>query len=528
MLVKRNLKKFILNLIVHCLMMTLFFSCVESQESGKSGRTGISRIRTSLTPTPTPTPEKPTRPGANGTSAAVLIQNDYCACLKGKPDILSDCASFCSTRTSDTEPWLYLNVKLTADIELSSLKDLNGWCTKEIQDGNTNPSCEMIFDDQLTSPIKVPITPDIGSKKLRIPIKDLTYNRRYVAYIRETKSLATSDKIQFQRVEQQTTTPVQGLLKTTPISLFSCIWRIGSTGTFNTYDNAFRRHFYYVDKNYPPSLPTTDFLFCHDVIQFGSTDSPLFPRLELRENEIKLWSEVDSRFTDQVDENGNSTANQQPDINDTIKSELKKQNITSSGSYFQQLPWIAYPGVSNAPRLGFFLTAFVDTYSGRATCPTQAEYNSNSPLYNLLRDYIGVDTEGFWFALKEPECYKDSSGKNQPVPTDIMIMREGTLKKIWFYMKNGTTPTEPTESVLHSNTAIYFYWPMDEVNPYIKKSTQKIYKLVYPDELNSDVAATLCGGTGSSGSSNTGGTAPSLPVFRSSDKRIGCLPAIQE
>ncbi len=512
-------------------MLFLFVSCMDTGGDVKKGRTVASfgvKKQTTETPTPTPTPEIK-RPGAPGTDEQVFIKPDFCSCLNKKSDILNDCDAFCSTKNTSVAT-LYMNFTVGADIALNSeLQNLNGWCTKEIDDGNTAPGCDLVFSDG-SSENKIAVVPSNTSNSIAIDISSQTQkNVTYLVFLREKTSGAVSKKVQLRRIDPPSTSPELGLLKISPITLFSCIFRTGSSGTFNTFNYAFKRHFLFVDQNAPPALPSgTVFTLCHDSQAFGANDNVLYPRLEQTPNNFRMWNQTDSRFMDQINETGASTPNQKADVNDIVNKKLKDAGSTLSGEFFQKLDWSSYPGTTNAPRLGYYLTPFVDTVTNRATCPSQSDYNSNNTLYNILRDLVGVDTEGIWLAQKEAECYTDSSNVQQPVPDDIIIIREHLLKKIWFYNNNGQ-PTEPTESIFNSGTSIHFYWPADELFPFTRKSTQKLYTIRFPSEIGSSTSS-LCGtsnATNSSSNSSGGGPSQSqFSTYMSSDKRFGCVPAI--
>ncbi len=507
-------------------------SCLDTGAKNHAGR-GAIKLNLQLTPTPTPTPT-PTieikRPGAPGTNEAVFIKADFCSCLKGKSDILNDCDSFCSTKNVQ-EPILYLNFTVGADIVLNDkIKDLRGWCKNEIGDGQSAPTCKIMYDDGFGAK-GIDVEPSAGVSSLQVPMKDLSIGTIYQIYLKEQTSGAISKKVQLKRINPPTSSVVQGLIKISPITLFTCIFKTGTAGTFNNFDTSFKRHFLFVDQNQPPALPAgTVYTVCHDSGLYGINDSILFPRLEQIPNHFKTWDLSDSRFTDQINELGASTPNNKADINDIINKKLKDVGITAAGDYFAKLEWSSYPGTTNPPQIGYYLTPFTDPTSGRAICPDQADYNTNSPLMKILKETIGVDTEGIWAAQKEAECYINGQGEQAAVPDDVILIREHLLKKIWFYVKNGQ-PTEPTESIFNSNTTIHFYWPPDEQFPFTRKSTQKLYTIRYPTQMNTTTSS-LCGsttGTSTNSSSNSNGGSPNqgqFTQFMSADKRFGCIPAI--
>lgn len=534
---KQILKYWNLHSLILLAITFVMVSCMDSGGDARKGRGPLKSaiLAPTVTPTATATPATPKRPGEPGTSNAVFIQSNFCSCLAGKPDNLNDCTAFCVGK-NDASPTLYLFTKLGADIELNDkLKNLKGWCTNQITDAATSsgggaPQCNLMYDDGFGAK-SIPLPADSAisaSNSVKIDIKDLSLNKTYRVYIQEKTSGATSDSIQIRRIPPPSvSTPSLGPLKITPISQFVCMYRGITPQTPPLFDQAFKHHFYYVDQNLPPSLPSGNpYVFCHDQNQYGEVDQPIFPRLELQQNFFKMWNETDSRFIDLIsyDATGKllATSNQQPDINDEIKEKMRQAGITTAANYFVYFEWLAYPGISNAPRLGYLMTPFIDPVTFHATCPTQVDYNSNSTLMRILKDEVGVDTEGLYIAQKQAECYTTRAGDIKPALDDYMLIREGLLKKIWFYINNGVR-TEPTESVFNSNTSISFYWPPDESSPYVQKSTQKLYTIRYTDELGTP--NTICGTPTPSTAPNSTPPTPRT-TLRASDKRIGCIPAI--
>lgn len=522
-------------------------SCQESGPSASDNRKGRS-VRTNVagqvlpTVTPTASPTPAVRPGASGTANAVFIQSNFCSCLKKKPDILSDCTSFCLNH-NDIKPTLYLFTKLGPSIELNDkLQNLRGWCTKALDDGSsgnsTNPACEMVFDDGFTQK-SIALDPNTNfgsSNNLIVPIDIITeFNKTFRVFIKEKTSGATSDSIQIRRITEASTVPSLGPLKISPITQFSCVQRVGSiSGSNYIFTHAFKNHYYYVDLNVPPTLPGGNpFIACHDTTLYGFTDSPLYPRMEAMPGFFKMWSELDSRFIDQFgyDANGvkdSTKGNGQPDINDILKEKLRQLNVTTNGTYFRALSWLSYPGISNAPRLGYYLVPFLNPDTLRSMCPTQVEYNSSNTEMNVLKEEIGVDTEALYIAQKESECYTDTSSGTaalKPVLDDWILIRESLAKKVWFYNNNGVA-TEPTDQVQHSNTNIYFYWPADTNSPYVKKANQRMYTIVSPGQVGT-ISNTACSTTNTAAPSFNQ-NAPVQTTTLLTDKRLGCIPATLE
>jgi hypothetical protein len=150
---------------------------------------------------------------------------------------------------------------------------------------------------------------------------------------------------------------------------------------------------------------------------------------------------------------------------------------------------------------------WINGTTGRAFCPTQENYNGTDPTFKIMKDVVGVDTEGLYLAEKEPEVLTTDDGTSTPAPQDVLIIREGLLKQIWFYYENNTHFVP--DAITATQKTIYFYWPADPINPLIRKSTQKIYTVRAPDEIGKN-------------GSQTGLTS----TIRPSDRRFGCVPAL--
>jgi hypothetical protein len=217
---------------------------------------------------------------------------------------------------------------------------------------------------------------------------------------------------------------------------------------------------------------------------------------------MALWDLSDIRFADQ-------NSDSRSDINDTIQKKLLDDyGINKTINIFGLLTWPNMPNIDgNTPNLGYYMVPWIDPVSGRAFCPNQENYNSSDKLFNILKEVVGVSTEGMYMAVKEPELLTNDGNETVLAPTDIMIIRENLLKKIWFYYEDNQhlVPDEITAT----QKTIHFYWPADVGSPYIQKSTQKIYTIRRPSEL--DV------GAGQTGIPTT--VAPA-------DKRFGCMPAL--
>lgn len=431
----------------------------------------------------------------------IFVKKDYCSCLQGKPDILNNCDAFCAGRNTTT-PTLFGSVTLGQDVALNpELGNLFNWCTKEIGDGLTGPSCFLeAFDGTSTARISIEIPANANT--FSASLQSLAFNKTYVTRIVEQTSGARSSAFQIIR-KKQNTDPLgpDGPLKIMAVSQYSCVKRSANVVDSDYFfENAIRQHFYFASNNSPPPLPPGDpLVLCHDPAT-GINDNPLKPRLELIPQHFAVWDQADLRFIDVQPQDGS------PDINTQIQDRLVNEfGVSASINLFGLFTWPNSPN-SGPQNLGIFMQPFVNPTTGKAFCPGRQQYDGDDPIFKILGEVIGVPTEGVYLAEKEPEALFDSDGNLLEVPQDILIIRENLLKQVWFYFENGKHFV-PDEITANTKT-IRFYYPPDLDEPYVRKSTQRIYTVRSPQNL---------------GQSGNVGLNTSIPA---PDKRFGCIPAI--
>ena len=437
---------------------------------------------------------------------AIFINRDYCICLNGKPDSLNNCSSFCSKK-KDASSTLYGTVDLGEKVVNNPrLGNLKSWCEVELSPDYTSPGCVLeIVGDSGT--IEIPVVIPSQSNSFRANLSTLDYETPYVARIVEANSGSnvSSDAFQIYRKKfpEDLSFPV-GPLKIAPVSQYACLTRAGETDEVHDfYMSSSKIHFYFVAGRSPQRVsPGNNFLICHDINASGVNDSPLYERLELIPQHFMIWDESDIRFYDQ--DKNNAT-----DINQHIQKKLLEEyNVRSTINVFTLFRWPHHPEVETPPNLGFIMQPWVDSLTGRSLCPTQKHYHGEIPVFKVLRELVGVDTEGLYVAEREALSSLDSKGKIQEAPQDVLLIREKLLKKIWFYFENGKyfIPDETTAV----QKRIYFYWPPDIHYPYVRKSEQHIYTVKAAENIGKKETVGL----------NT--------TTRTPDKRLGCVPALAE
>ena len=481
--------------------------------SEKSGRKGLPLIDdftqapSAANSEPTPNEEGPTPP--TRPTDEIFVQRDFCACINGRPDILKNCAAFCARRPKANAD-LYGRVTVGPSIALNeSLRNLHGWCTAEFE-GSAASSCSIKAEYEGTA-ILFDLKTQEDSNRFTANLSLLDYDKTYVATIvaKDSVSKAYSTSFHLRRIKQKKTYP-QGPLKLAPISQYTCIIKGGriDTNTGEFYSDKQIRFYYYFPNDEAPSPipPGTPNLFCHDIKTYRDDDDPRFPRLELRPNHITLWDKTDSLLFAQNRDN-------KLDINKVLEERLLDEfNIRRTINLFIPFKWASWPKRSESdederpegftPTIGHHMQYFVDK-NDKAFCPKQYHYNSSDPLFKLLKEYIGVDTEGIYYAIREP-LFIEEKNDYENNSLNILVIREGTLRKIWFYY-NDRKRYIPND-IAASRETIRFFWPPDEEYPRTKKPHQKTYTIRDPQFI----------------ASLNNPREPTAPP--ASDKRFGCIP----
>tara|TARA_R110000868_G_scaffold61524_3_gene186981 strand:+ start:31250 stop:32977 length:1728 start_codon:yes stop_codon:yes gene_type:complete len=445
----------------------------------------------------------------------VFVKNDYCACNNGVPDILNNCASFCAGKpNTNAQPILFGSVTLGPDILLNEeLGSLERWCNQAIT-GTEGPAprCALRVFDASNNTIDLDISIPSGANTFSANLGSLQVETPYVAQIVEVQSgsLASSDEFQLYRIPAPNNNPGPvGPLKIMPISQYTCVQWAGTVGANVTYDAMVKMYFYFPSNQEPLPIvnpnsgSSTVNIYCHDLQLYGTNDSPLFPRLELIPQHYSLWDFADTRLADVNPTDNNA------DINQTIIDRLQTEYNVSNPNLkvFNPLPVLTRPNTAQSSG-GFFMVPWINPNTGRGFCPKQVDYNGNDPVFKILKDVVGVDTEGIFAAIKQPELLELGDGTSVQTPDAFLFIRENLLKQIWFYMENNQIliPNDVTAG----QKTIHFYWPPDTQDPYTKKDYQRIFTV-----------------RGAADFANGGTNSLQIPTsITPSDKRLGCIPAL--
>lgn len=430
---------------------------------------------------------------------AVRVNDLICGCRDGQPDTVGQgCASVCSSKPSTSESILYGSVTLSSEITSNSqLRNLKGWCENELFGSEfKKPGCVLEVFSSSFGTEQLPVT--LNSDTFQANIEELAYDTMYMAKIIENKSGSnvSSNTFQIYRHDPNSTTS-GNVLTVSPINMYTCISRsVETTASGLSFSNWAKTHYLFRDDSQPSALPAgTKTTICHNAGGAETNDSLVYPRLELVSNYINLWNNRDIRFSD-LDNDGH------PDINRIIAEEYYDLtgNSMNMTSVFSLVTWPNMPSISNVnaqnQNLGMIMKPYIKN-ANKAICPTQSDYKGNDPYLKVLKRIVGVDTEAVYMAESNPQV--DSVTNNSI--TDIMLISESQLKKIWFYFDNNGNYKIPTEGNASSKT-IKFNWPPNEDSRFALNS---MYQVQY----------TVKRPTSSSGLSTF--VAPH-------DNRIGCIP----
>jgi len=451
----------------------------------------------------------------------VYINPKFCACEKGKPYIVNDCATYCAG-TNDQTPTLYVTTTVGPLISANDeLVDFRGWCTNNLVESIDNhaPSCDLyLFDGLNTIALEMEFT---GNFSFKSDLSSIQKNKTYVATIIENQSKAKSKSFHIYAVDPNSQDDDNSPLKIMHISQYSCIYMYGDnaapplTNTTDLYSgNMTRMYFYYPSNTLPDIAPgSISRLFCHDITTYNRLDNKIYPRLELIPNAFSLWDKADLRLYD-------ADNNTKLDINEQIQRRLLNEyNLNSTINIFQSFTYNSGPDssgaaiASNASEIkfksilqGYYMQPWIDNSSQLGYCPKQEHYNNNATkVFRILKELVGNDTEAIYFGKSDPKAYTDNNGQLVNVAGSTIIIRENVLKKIWFYYENNQKLV--ANDVIAGQKTIMFYYPPDFANPLIEKSHQSLFTVFNPTE----------------DSHNTGDPRPNvLPP----NKMFGCVPSL--
>lgn len=473
-------------------------------------------------PEPEPEPVEPKRP-----DGAIFFKNDFCACNNGKSVIISSttCINFCSTKQTQGVDLLYFNFTIGDELLAMGLNSVSDWCTTPIGT-STNPQCYLTVKSEAGDEPVITFDVPAGKNSFTANLSALSPDKTYILTLTEDNTKAKSNSIQLRKPSAGPGTIPLGPLIVQPVSRYTCINRKILQDDNNGdvfYEYAVRLHFNFIEKFRPEPVPNgVSDVFCHDVATHGQRDSSAFPRLEETPGAYALWSWDDIRFFD-IDVSGKR------DVNEIIAKKAADYGAPFAAvpNLFFELKMSSGPTInqvgntaSTVQALGFYMSYLNDVAAGNvAYCPKQAHYNSGDKALKAIGDVIQADTEGVYLGKRQTETYLNENDEVECLPQDIIVVREADVLRAWFYLHpTSKIPTQPTTPSSLRNNTIKFYYPFDFTSPYVKKSYQKEYTVITPDQVGQGTCSDDTGGT------PTPDNASIPTTYTPHDRRFGCVP----
>ena len=440
-------------------------------------------------------------PGNVRHSDITIDQGSVCSCLNGKSDIINNCASFCAIKPKTSQPTLYVNAILgeaTANNPL--LGSLYKWCNVQLSNDETSPQCSLVATDgenEVTLPVTIsPRT----SNSFSANIISLEKNRTWILKLVETKTGSEAQSKEFQIIRSNPIDENIRKINVMPVNQYTCMNYGGKQDPGGAiYRTGFVRLYYYFQAiETPAPVPPAggnrqSMVVCHDEQLRPGHDSAEYERLERIVDHVNLWDLSDMYFK-HVPAAGKLMINKI--LDDRLADEYGI--VGSDLNLFKSLSFLSRPNFQST--LGYVLTPFTNTGTGKSFCPTADEYNRDIPLFNLLSEYMG-DTEALYVAESEAETVMN--GNDYKTFYATMLVSETIINQYGFYIENGLK-IKATELAKNTKT-IYYYWPISASQDPMNKGSRRLFTLRTPSSLN--------------------GSAPSgVDSSYSSDKRIGCIP----
>jgi hypothetical protein len=418
---------------------------------------------------------------------------NFCSCLNGKSDLISDCNDFCSHAPVSSVPTLYLDMTLDPEIILHpKLGNLYNWCNVQLENDSTAPQCALQATDGVTT-LNIPVDVNKNSNSLRANISQLSLDRTYIFKLIEIKtgSNAQSTEAQLRRMHPRNEEEARAI-KIVPLNQYTCLnfgMVVNGNGGVERTSYA-RKYYFYAANDLPAPMPPTSGpapVVCFDEQLHPGDDSQLYPRLETVPYVTALFDNRDPFFLS----DGTNLK-----INKILERRLLNEyDVSANINLFEMIRFPKKPN-AQASSVGFIMVPFES--NGTSFCPQFSKFKGENPLLTLLGDYMD-DTEGLYIAEKEGEVLK--AGPNSKTVFATIFLRETLLKKYGFTIENGV---KVRVSDLH-NKPVFIYWPIsDSMDPLIQGS-RKLFTIKRPDELQEEN--------------------PSFNTFayNTSDKKIGCV-----
>ncbi len=410
---------------------------------------------------------------ANGRDGILKMREGFCVCKDGRSASYGNCASYCANQNTNGADILSVSFSVAENKKYQSVAE---WCSKKSPWDFRNPKCVMSFVNEEGQ--KTDLEAVVAGNGVKVDVTSIDYDKVNVMTLVESVSKGKSDSAQLLKYDSEVTLPIP--VQTSSLTQFTCLSKPMQK----------KYHFYFAPYLVPNPQGAGSPFVCHDVVKYGSKDDALFPRFEEVSAAIGVWPNTSPLFYD-------NDANGYMDVHDAIRRQMKRfgSSIPMGTEFFT---YFTLPGdEQNYAQSGaaknssaYVLKPFIDQNTFYSFCPGETHYNSTTPLFRALKEVIASETEGLYAAVE----ISDSQ--------DVILLNEKNIKAVWFYVKDGQIKVPNDSNV--SRQTIYFYYPLDKVNPYVKKPNQKIYQVKSAEEIGM----------------STGNTYPSH------DRKIACIPKI--
>lgn len=420
---------------------------------------------------------------------AFTFKENTCVCRNSLPVSKGDCADVCRGKNTKGADVLFADFSVGSVLANSSLKHVKNWCYKYLIGDTSFPKCTVEVIDASGKKSYLPNFNFPKNNSLTVDVSSLEDDQSYWFRLVETTSKAASIPYEVYVFD-----PVGYPLKTISLSQYSCYPRAAKDQRVN----------FYFGLMFPQALSGNETIVCHDVVKYGEKDDQTFPRLDLLNPVAGLWNSQNYLF---FDNNGDGVL----DINELVIKKMKEAGGEARNN-LRMFGVISAPdtkdnnyeaGNTSFNHLGFVMSYWVDTTSFQSFCPDEDDYATGKPAFKAMKEILGKGTEGIYAADRSENETKS-----------FMLIRETDLRSVWFYINNGV-PTKPTEEQVQFQT-VYFYYPLNRANPYVKAPHQKLYRVRSNSELNANLT-TLQAFTATTGE---------MISYPSHDRKIGCVPKL--
>ncbi len=420
---------------------------------------------------------------------AFTFKENTCICRNSLPVSKGDCADACRGKNTKGADVLFAEFSVGSVLANSSLKHVKNWCYKYIIGETSFPKCTVEVIDGEGNKTYLPTFNFPKNNSLTVDVSSLDDDQNYWFRLVETTSKAASIPYELYVFD-----PVGYPLKTDTLSQYSCYPRLAKDQRVNYYFGGFR----------PSPLRGHESIVCHDAAKYGETDDASFPRLDLLNPVAGLWKSQNYLF---FDNNGDGVL----DINELVIRKMKEAGGETRNN-LRLFGVLSAPGTKDSNfeagnisynQLGFVMSYWVNTTSFHSYCPDEEDYATGKPAYKAMNEILGKGTEGIYAAERSENEIKS-----------YLLIRESNLRPVWFYMNNGVA-TKPGENQLQFQT-IYFHYPLNPANPYVKAPHQKLYRVRSVTELGTNLTS-LQAFTAQTGE---------MISYPSHDRKIACVPKL--